>query len=210
MGFDDPILGLLAVQAIAVAAMIAIAVGPFLMGLFRDRRRFNSTADWTPVAGDVQKVPAGQPLTPFESRLVTAHLEPGETLEGFARALFAPPRVEDWKVGSGLEKVPLLVAATSRRILLLEVTILTVHRHRFVPYDEIAYLRPPKPGLLGTSGRWRFGLRSGLEYQLEFFGPLANEEGMRQERNLAAHLRRIAPRFASSPPPRSSPRRAAA
>ena len=58
--------------------------------------------------------------------------------------------------GSALEKLPLVVAATSRRLLMFEVTLLTVHRTCFVPYSEIVSIEPPKPGLFGTSGHTHF------------------------------------------------------
>lgn len=173
--------------------------------------RFNSTSDWTPVPEHRPEMPpAGTPLTDHTRRIITPHLETEETLEGFARAFFSPARPQDWKFGSGIEKLPLLIAATSRRILLFELTVLTVHRYRFIPHDALEYMRPPKPGLLGTSGPVRFGLKSGVEYQMRFFGPLFSDEGMREEQRLAAYLRRLAPRFASERTTRSSALRPAA
>jgi hypothetical protein len=177
--------------------------------MMKDKTRINSTADWTPAPASEQETPIATCLTPYERRLIATFLEADETLEGFARAFFVPPRAEDGRLGGGLEKLPLLVAATSRRILLFEVTILKVHRYCSIPYDEIDYMKPPESGLLGTSGRMSFGLTSGCEYQMGFFGPLLNDEGMRLEQSMAAHFRRMAPRFASKPASHSAVRRAA-
>ena len=96
--------------------------------------------------------------------------------------------------------MPLLVAVTSRRIILFEMGYRTVRRTCFIGYDAIRFLIPPKSGILGTSGKLRFGLMSGREYQIALFGPLLSDEGMRQEQRLAAHLHSIAPRFAPAPP----------
>jgi hypothetical protein len=210
MDHDSQVVVIVAVMGIAFVVMIAVKIAVSIPGMFRDKSRFNSTDDWTAAPEYEQETPIATCLTPYELRLITSYLEAGETLEGFTRAFFVPPRSQDWKFGSGLEKLPLLVAATSRRILLFEVTLLTVHRYCFIPYDEIEYLQPPKPGILGTSGRMRFGLKSGREYHMDFFGPLFNDEGMRQEQGMAAYFRGIAPRFGSSPAPHSSTPRAAA
>ena len=210
MNRDYQTIGALAVSLAAFVVAMAMRIGVGFRDMFKDKTRFNSTADWTPAPEYQQETPIATCLTPYESRLITSYLEAGETLEGFTRAFFVPHRRSDWKFGSGLEKLRLLVAATSRRILLFEVTLLTVHRYCFIPHDEIEHLQPPKPGILGTSGRMRFGLKSGREYQMGFFGPLLNQEGMRQERSMAAYFRRIAPRFGSSPALHSSTPRAAA
>lgn len=207
---DYQVIAVVAVMGIAFAVGIVVMIAVRIPDMFRDKSRFNSTADWTPASEYQQETPTATCLTPYELRLITSYLEAGETLEGFGRAFFVPPRSSDWRFGSGLEKLPLLVAATSRRLLLFEVTLLTVHRYCFIPYDEIEYLQPPKPGILGTSGRMRFGLESGREYQMGFFGPLFNAEGMRQEQSMAAYLRRVAPRFGSSPAPHTSTPQAAA
>ena len=207
---DYQVISVAAVMGIALAVGIAVMIALRIADMFKDKSRFNSTADWTPAPEYQQETPIATCLTPYELRLITSYLEPGETLQGFTRAFFVPQRSNDWRFGSGLEKLPLLVAATSRRILLFEVTLLTVHRCCFIPYDEIEYLQPPKPGILGTSGRMKFGLKSGREYQMKFFGPLLNEEGMRQEQSMAAYFRQIAPRLGSSPTPHSSTPRAAA
>jgi hypothetical protein len=71
---------------------------------------------------------------------------------------------------------------------------------RFIDWDAIQNLRPPKAGVLGTSGLLRFVLTSGREYQVGFLGPLFSDEGMRQEGRLSAYLREITPRFASRAP----------
>jgi hypothetical protein len=63
---------------------------------------------------------------------------------------------------------------------------MTVTQFRFIGYDTIQYLSPPRPGPLGRSGRLRFGLTSGHEYQVGFLGPLFSDEGMRQEQRLAS------------------------
>ena len=209
---DNPclVVAVTAVMGISLAVGIMVMIAVRIPSTPRDRSRFNSTTDWTPAPEHRVKRPFVVRLTPYDLRLITSHLEAGETLEGFARAFFVPYRSSDWRLGTGIEKMPLMVAATSRRILLFEVTLLTLHRYCFIPYDEIEYLQPPKAGFLGTSGRMRFGLKSGREYQMDLFGPLSNDEGMRQEQSMAACFRRIAPRFASSPAPHSSTPRAAA
>ena len=200
---------------LVVVGPILLLAGIVLTGRWISGRltspRFNSTSGWTPVPEYRPEMPpAGTPLFEHTRRIITPHLESGETLEGFARAYFSPARPQDWKLGSGIEKLPLVIAATSRRILLFELTVLTVHRYRFLPHDAIEYMRPPKPGFLGTSGRFRFGLKSGVEYQMGFLGPLFSEEGMREEQRLAAYLRGLAPRFASERTTRSSALRPAA
>src|SRR6185436_4916761 len=108
----------------------------------------------------------------------------GETLEGYARGFFVPHRRKDWRFGSGLEKLPLMVAATSRRMLLFEVRLLNVQRTCFVPYDQIESIDPPKPGMFGTPGRVWVRLRSGREFQFGFLGPLFNPEAMRLEQSM--------------------------
>lgn len=200
------VIGVVVAMGIAFAVMIAVRVP----GMFKNESRLNATADWTAGPELQQKTPTMTCLTPYELRLITSYLEAGETLEGFARAFFVPHRLKDYRFGTTLEKLPLLVAATSRRILLFEVTLMTVHRYSFIPYDEIEFLQPPKPRWFGTSGRMRFGTKSGREYQMGFFGPLLNEEGMRLEQSMAAHFRLISPRFGSSPTPRPSTHQAAA
>jgi len=82
-------------------------------------------------------------------------------------------------------------------MLLFEVTVLKVHRTCFVPYEQIAFLDPPRPGMFGTSGQMRVGLRSGRAYQFKFLGPLFSPEGMRQEQRMAAYFRSIASRIGS-------------
>lgn len=74
----------------------------------------------------------------------------------------------------------------------------TVLRLCVIGYDAIAYLRPPRPRILGQPGQMRFGLHSGREYQMDFWGPLLSDELMREEERLAAYLRELAPRFAPS------------
>lgn len=190
-----------------VAGVVLVIVLPLFIGrtisAWRTSGTFNSTADWTPAPEYVPEAPpAGTDLHEHNRRLIEAHLEPGETLMGFTRGFFRPARPQDWKFGSGIEKLPLMIAATSSRILLFEVTVLTVHRHRFITFDEIRSLVPPGRGPWGTSGLTRIELQSGHAYQMGFLGPLLNEAALWEEQQLASHLRRIAPRFAS-------PRRAA-
>jgi hypothetical protein len=205
-----PVFGMAVVMGATLVMLIAMLIAAHLPYMLKDKSRFNSTADWTAAPEVEQETPTLTPLTPYDRELITSYLEAGETLEGFTRGFFVPARPVDWKLASGLEKLPLLVAATSRRMLLFEVTLLTVHRYCFIPYDEIEYLRPPKPGILGTSGRMRFGLKSGREYQMGFLGPLFSDEGMRQEQSMAAYFRFVAQRFALPPAPDSSTPRAAA
>ena len=199
----------MAMMGIALVVGLAVMIAVHIPYMLKDKSRFNSTAEWIPAPEYEQKTPTGVCLTPYDQRLITSYLEPDETVEGFTRGFFVPHRPSDWRFGSGIEKLPLLIAATSRRMLLFEVRVLTVYRYCFIPYDEIEYMQPPKPGILGTSGRMKFGLKSGHEYQMGFLGPLFSDEGMRQEQSMAAYFRWIAPRFRSSPTP-SDPRRAAA
>ena len=157
--------------------------------------RLNSTAEWTPPSPyhpPLEKPPVGSAWVEFDPLIITPHLEAGETVEGFGHAFFTPARYTDWKYGPHL-----LVAATSRRILLFEVQVWTVLRHCFIPHDDLSSVRPPKKGLWGSTGRVRIGLKSGMEYQMTFYSPLFNEEAMRQERRLAAYLSRLAWRFVS-------------
>ncbi len=191
-------------------------------GLWMTSEQFNATADWTR-AGPHDQPPMSHAATTIDSslRIINVHLERGETLEGFARGFFSPPRPVDWNPTLSTLKCPLLIAVTPHRMMLFEVAMLDgaaawthpnalkVLRLCSIGYDAIEYLRPPKRGVLGTSGALRFGLRSGREYQMGFLGPLFSDEGMREEQRLAAHLRRIAPRFASSRAPRTTTQRAA-
>jgi hypothetical protein len=184
-------------MGIALAVMLPVWIAVRVLGRVGGRTGLNSTEDWTPGPDDHPETPTATCLTPYDLKLITRYLESGETLEGFARAFFVPSRAQDWKFGSGLEKLPLLVAATSRRMLLFEVTLLNVHRTCFVPYDEVESLDPPKPGIFGTSGRMKVRLRSGREYQFGFLGPLFNAEGMRQEQHLAEYFRGISAQIGS-------------
>jgi hypothetical protein len=182
------------VLAMTLFVMLAVFVA-LRLGRLRATPGLNETDDWMPGPDDHPKTPTLTPLTPYDRKLISAHLEPGETLAGFARGFFVPARPRDYKFGTGLEKLPLLVAATSRRILLFEVKLLKVYRTRFVPYDEVAFIEPPKPGLFGTSGKMKVGLRSGRAYQFGFLGPVLNAEGMRQEQQMAEHFRRMSVRI---------------
>jgi hypothetical protein len=155
----------------------------------------NRTDDWTPGPDDHPKVPAFTILTPYDLQLVTGYLGPGETLEGFGRGFFDPLRREDWRFESGVAKLPLLVAATSRRMLMFKLTLLDVHGTCFVPYEDIESIVPPKPGVFGTSGRMKVRLRSGREYRFGFVGPLMNPEAMEQEQRMAECFRRVAVRI---------------
>jgi len=190
---------LLAVACILIVFLLA-RMGAIHGPGMRNPGRFNSTAEWTPVSQEGQaRVPIGVPLTDWLLGVIRPRLEDGETLEGFARSFFYPPRTKDYGIKLGLDKHPLLIAVTSRRMLLFEFGTWTVARSCFIEYDAIQYLRPPKPGPLGTSGNLRFGLHSGAEYQVGFLGPLFSDELMQHEQRLAAHLRSLAPRFDSSP-----------
>jgi hypothetical protein len=158
----------------------------------------NLTDDWTP--GPNRGAPFKWSMTNILElglQIVDKELEPGETLEGFARGYVSPQR--DWNPSLRRLKCPLIIAATPRRILMFELDAgMTLTQFRFIGYDEIQYLSPPKEATFGTSGPLRFGLNSSLQYQVQFFGPLFNDEGMRQEQRLAAHLRQVAARFPSS------------
>lgn len=184
--------------AMGLALLLAMLFIVRLPHLLARRSGLNETDDWTPGPDVHPETPPMTPLTPYTLEIVTSYLEAGETLEGFARAYFEPARMKDFKIGSGIEKLPLVVAATQRRILLFEVTLLIVHRTCFIPYEQVASLRPPKPGLFGTSGQMRIDLKSGRAYQFGFHGPLLSEEGMQQEQALAEHFRSIAWRFEGS------------
>jgi hypothetical protein len=197
-------------MGIALAMMLPVWIALRVRGEFGGKTGLNLTEDWTPGPESHPEAPTMTCLTPYDLELITQYLESGETLEGFARAFFVPQRAQDWKIDSGIAKLPLLVAATSRRILLFEVTLLHVHRTCFVPYDEVETLDPPKPGLFGTSGRMKVRLRSGRTYQFGFLGPLLNAEGMRQEQHMAEYFRGISGRIGSSSGARPSVTRAAA
>ena len=93
----------------------------------------------------------------------------------------------------------MLIAATPHRILMFEVTRLTLHRYCSIPFEAIDSLRPPRPAMMGSSGPMSLGLKSGFEYRLQFYGPLFSDEGMGYEHRLAAYLRWLAPRFSDSP-----------
>ena len=161
-------------------------------------KQMNSMDDWTP--GPDRGAPikwSSTDVLALGRQVVDKELEAGETLEGFARGFFTPRG--DWSLSMRRLKCPLIIAATPRRILMFELDMgMTVNRFRFIGYDEIRYLSPPKPAAFGTSGPVRFGLTSGVQYQVQFFGPLLSDEGMRQEQRLAAYLLQIAPRFPSS------------
>ncbi len=182
-------------MGIGVSLMVPVWIAFRLRGQFGGKSDLNKTDDWTPGPNDHPKTPTLTPLTPYDLKLITAYLGSGEALEGFTRGFFVPQRARDWKPDSGLTKLALLVAATSRRLLLFEVRGLEVLDTCFVPYEEIEFLDPPKPGIFGTSGQMKVRLRSGREYQFRFLGPLFNPEAMRQEQHMAAYFRRVAVRI---------------
>jgi hypothetical protein len=144
------------------------------------------------------KLRPGTFLTPYDLSLITSLLDAGETLEGFTRAAFLPDPTSDWRHDSRAYGLPLVFAVTSRRIMLFKFSRLDLRLFSFIPLDDIRYIQPPKPGLWGTSGPVRFGLKSGREYKLMLYGPLLNPEGMQYEQRLTAYLRELAPRFPSS------------
>jgi len=185
-------------MGITLGVMLPVWIAVRVSRQFGGKDGLNATEDWTPGPEDHPETPTLTSLTPYDLQLITRYLESGETLEGFGRGFFVPNRAQDWKIGSGIEKLPLLVAATSRRMLLFDVTGLNVHRTCSVPYDQVESLDPPKPGIFGTSGRMRVRLRSGREYQFGFLGPLLNAEGMRQEQRMAEYFRNISARIARS------------
>ena len=197
MAPDTGTVSVYAALRIALAVLLPVWIAVRMSGMFRREANLNLTDDWSPGPDDQPETPVLTPLTPYDLKLITRYLESGETLEGCARAFFFPPRARDYRFGAGVSKYPLLVAATSRRMLLFEVTVLKVHRTCFVPYEQIAFLDPPRPGMFGTSGQMRVGLRSGRTYQFKFLGPLFSPEGMRQEQRMAAYFRSIAFRIGS-------------
>jgi hypothetical protein len=193
----DPAAHAVAITAALGISLLVLVVVRILSSL-RGEPDLNLTDDWTPAPGHERETPVATPLTPFDREIIEEFLEADETLVGFARAFFVPARAKDYRFGTALEKLPLLIAATPRRILLFEVTLLTVHRHRFVAHGEIASLEPPQSRLLGTSSKMRLVLKDGRAYQLQFFGPLLNDEGMKLEQSLAEHFRGLAERLEAS------------
>ena len=190
-------LGLAAAAALAYALVIA----SYLPGLWRTSKTFNSTADWVPARpGGPEKPPPMTDLTSYFGQIATRSLEDGEPLIGYGLCFFSPPRPKDWKFGKGIAKLPLLVAATPHRILFFELEALKAQRTLFVRHEDIAALDPPQPGLWGGSRPMKLALKSGVEYSFGFHGPLFNEEGMRQEQNMASHFRHLAERFPASLP----------
>ena len=160
----------------------------------------NTTAHWTPVHDFVaEDPPTGTDLVEYQHRIITRYLEPGEVLEGFTYARFDPLRPQDYGFGKGGSSFCVLIAATPHRLLMFEVTRLTLHRYCSIPFEQIAFLRPPQPAIWGSSGPMSLGLTTGFEYRLLFYGPLYSEDGMRYEHKLATFLRWLAPRFADSP-----------
>jgi hypothetical protein len=191
----DPATATVSIYA-AMAIVLVLTIPVWSVFRMRAGRReadgFNQTDDWAPGPDDHPKTPQLTCLTPYTRELILPHLESDETLVGFARGSFDPARSKDWKPGSGLEKLPLLVAATSRRMLLFEVRVLNVLSTCFVPYEEIEAIEPPKPGLFGTSGRMSVRLRSGRQYRFGFLGPLLDDEGMATEQAMAEQFRQVA------------------
>lgn len=208
----DPWLILLAVQVVLAVAWFGYRLKETVPGFWKTNDRFNSTADWTP--GAPYRRPANLPransIYEPSLRVATAHLEEGEELEGFARGFFSPPRPRDWNRSFSTSASPLLLAATRQRLLLFEVSLLggvemwknpnevKVLAWCSIPLETIEYISPPKGGFTGT-GRLRFGLVSGREYQMGFLSPMLNSEAMEQEQRLAAYLRVLAPRYPSAP-----------
>jgi hypothetical protein len=165
---------------------------------------FNKTDDWTPGPSGMRRSSGPRPTSASSPGVIARSPGPA-TLEGFANGYFSPPRRQDWNPSLRRLKCPLVVAATPGRIMMFEIDAgMTVKQFCFIDWNTVQDLRPPKAGVAGTSGLLRFGLTSGREYQVGFLGPLLSEEGMRQERRLAAYLRGIAPRFASAPESRAA------
>lgn len=182
-------------------------------GLWLSTDQFNSTKSWTPAAPHEQRhVPPEANGLERGLGIITPRLEEGETLEGFAFGALFPPRPQDWGPTVGISKNPILLAVTSRRMMLFHLKFYpqVVLSSCSIRYDAIQYLRPPKRGHWGTSGRLRFGLFSGLEYQLTFLGPIIYPEFLEQEQRMAAYLRWLAPRYPTSRPTEGvEPRKAA-
>jgi hypothetical protein len=203
---DPSTLGFVIVGAACTLASLWLRLREHIPGLWQNSSRFNSTEDWIG-APEYGPTPESIPRTgpERELRILGRYLESGETLVGFARGYFSPGRRQDWGRWdrTGIQKYPLLIAATPRRLLLLEITPgQDVLRFCSIRHDAIRFLCPPRRGMWGTSGRMRLGLHSGLEYQLGFLGPLCNEALMQQEQRLAVHLRGLAQRFPTSAGPR--------
>jgi hypothetical protein len=162
----------------------------------------NATDDWT--LGPNRGAPIKWSMTDtieLGLQIAGKELEAGETLEGLARAYFWPRRAVDWSMSLRRLKYPLIIAATPRRILMFEIDGgMTVVRYCLIGNDEIQYLSAPQERAFANSGRLRFGLTSGREYQVQFSGPRYSEEGMRLEQRLSDHLRQVATRFPSSAP----------
>jgi len=182
-----------------LAPLAALFLADHMRTRWLTRGGLNTTSDWTPAPPDcVLKARPGRFQTPYELSFITSHLEAGETLEGFTRAAFVPNPTADWSHNSRAYGLPLLFAVTSRRIMLFKFSRLTLRLFCFIPLDDIQYLEPPNPGLWGTSGAVRFGLKSGREYKLMLYGPLLNPEAMQYEHRLTAYLRELGPRFPGS------------
>src|SRR5262245_6932268 len=108
----------LLVSAVVLAVLLGSLTLVRFLALRGNRPGLNETDDWTPGPDTDVKTPLYTSLTPYTRELVTAHLEPGETLVGFARGFFVPPRPKDYRAGNSLAKCPLVVAVTPRRVLL--------------------------------------------------------------------------------------------
>src|SRR5215467_12714870 len=142
----------LVVGFVALAVRAVMFAWPWITAP-RTTGPFNVTKHWSPVPEEGQeRAPTGTPLAGWFRRVISARLEEGETLEGFAQAFFSPPRPSDWGIKLGLDTHPLLVAVTPRRLLLFEFGYLTVKRFCAIGFEEIRYLIPPKPGAFGMSG----------------------------------------------------------
>ena len=184
---------------LVLALLAALLFADHLRTRWLTRDGLNSTADWLPASPDrFVKPPAGNSLVPADLRLITSHLEAGETLEGFTRAAFVPNPTPDWNNIGGAYGFPLLFAVTSQRIILFQFSCLALRLSSFILLDDIWSLEPPKPGLWGTSGPVKFGLKSGRAYKLMLFGPVLNPEAMQYEQKLAAYLRELAERLPGS------------
>ncbi len=206
MDSNDYFLALLLLPSALGMLWLAYRIARDTRGLWMCSDRFNSTDGWTPAPPSAE---VDRPSQVYGSvrhlRIITPFLEEGERLEGFAGVTFSPPRPRDWGYSLSIARHPLLMALTSRRMLLFELRPFksAALRYRFVEYDSIRSLRPPRSLPLGMSGLTRFELSTGDEYQLGFYWPVADEEGLRQEQRLAAYLRWVAARPPSSEVARS-------
>jgi hypothetical protein len=166
-----------------------------LRSRWQTRGGLNSIANWTLVSDESLNLPVGTLLMPYELRFIESRLETGETLEGFTHAMFQPCPPDYHTHMIKVYGFPLLIAGTSRRILLFEFYKYTLRRQCTIALDDLESVTPPKPALWGASGPTAFRSRFAGSYRLIFNGPLLNPEALQYEQRLAEYFRVLARRF---------------